>query len=103
MIEETQHKITIGFHATEEEAKYIDEMVDLSGLTKQDFILTCLKDATLYVEINPCIYLQFKTRLDSILLELKRISTTSELTNRLVEQINFVLKHLKNFHVSKEK
>ena len=52
---------TVGFRVSEEEAKMIDRMVALSGLTKQEYILRKLMDWEVTVQGNPRVY---KARLE---------------------------------------
>lgn len=71
-------KIIVAFRASKEEADRIDDLVDESGMTKQDYILYALLHHDQPILINPCLYLQLKRKLDRIEQELKRIQTSSE-------------------------
>ena len=51
---------TVGFRVSEEEAKMIDRMVALSGLTKQEYILRKLMDWEVTVQGNPRVYKALK-------------------------------------------
>ena len=44
---------TVGFRVSEEEAKMIDHMVALSGLTKQEYILRKLMDWEVLIKLPP--------------------------------------------------
>ena len=54
---------TVGFRVSEEEAKMIDRMVALSGLTKQEYILRKLMDWEVTVQGNPRVYKALKNQI----------------------------------------
>ena len=64
---------TVGFRVSEEEAKMIDCMVALSGLTKQEYILRKLMDWEVTVQGNPRVYKALKNQMQQIYGELKRL------------------------------
>ena len=47
---------TVAFRVSEEEAKLIDDLVALSGLTKQDYIIRRLQCRDVVVQGNPRVY-----------------------------------------------
>ena len=63
---------TVGFRVSEEEAKMIDRMVALSGLTKQEYILRKLMVWEVTVQGNPRVYKALKNKMQKIFDELKR-------------------------------
>ena len=68
---------TVGFRVSEEEAKMIDHMVALSGLTKQEYILRKLMDWEVTV-------------MQQIYGELKRLEVCSEENEELLLNIQMV-------------
>lgn len=82
--------ITIGFRASEEENRLIDEAVALSGLTKQDYIITKLQNRDVVVVGNPRVFKTLKTKMDAIYEELTRITEASEISDQLIETIILV-------------
>ena len=56
----TMEKSDGGIPVSEEEAKMIDHMVALSGLTKQEYILRKLMDWEVTVQGNPRVYKALK-------------------------------------------
>lgn len=52
---------TVGFRVSEEEAKMIDCMVALSGLTKQEYIVSKLMEWEVTVQGNPRVYKALKS------------------------------------------
>lgn len=82
--------ITIGFRASEEENRLIDEAVALSGLTKQEFIITKLQNRDVVVVGNPRVFKALKVKMEEIYEELTRITEASEISDQLIETINLV-------------
>lgn len=58
--------VTIGFRVSPEENEKINELVALSGLSKQDYILYKLKDKEITVLPNPRAYKGVKKLLEKI-------------------------------------
>ena len=50
----------VGFRVSEEEAKLLDELVELSGLAKQDYILRRLLNCEVVVQGNPKVFKALK-------------------------------------------
>ena len=81
---------TVAFRASEDEIHAIDEAVALSGLTKQDYIITKLSNRDVVVNGNPRVFKTLKTKMDSILAELTRLNSGTEINESLLETINLV-------------
>lgn len=81
---------TVGFRVSEEEAKMIDRMVALSGLTKQEYILRKLMDWEVIVQGNPKVYKALKNQMQQIFDELKRLEICSEENEELFQTIQMV-------------
>ena len=82
--------ITQSFRASEEEVRAIDEAVALSGLTKQQYIITRLQQRDVVVVGNPRVFKQLRTRMDAIYEELVRLSSAGEISDALRETIDLV-------------
>ena len=82
--------ITVAFRASEEENRLINEAVDLSGLTKQEYIITKLQNRDVVVVGNPRVFKALKTKMNAIYEELNRIKEASEISDQLIETINLV-------------
>ena len=74
---------TVAFRVSEEEAKLIDDLVALSGLTKQDYIIRRLQCRDVVVQGNPRVYKALRNQMADIYEELKRLERCSE-ANALV-------------------
>ena len=64
---------TVAFRVSEEEAKLLDDLVALSGLTKQDYIMQKLLNREVVVQGNPRVYKALKNQMEKIFEELKRM------------------------------
>ena len=67
----------VGFRVSEEEAKLLDNLVELSGLAKQDYILRRLLNREVVIQGNPKVFKALKHQLTQIYEELKRLETVS--------------------------
>ena len=76
----------ISFRVSPEEGDLLDVKVNLSGLTKQDYVIKKLTDSTVVVQPNPRVYKALKTQLEAVLAELKEKEPSDELleTIRLI-------------------
>ena len=67
----------VGFRVSEEEAKLLDNLVELSGLAKQDYILRRLLNREIVVRGNPKVFKALKHQMAQIYEELKRLEAVS--------------------------
>ena len=67
----------VGFRVSEEEAKLLDNLVELSGLAKQDYILRRLLNREVVIQGNPKVFKALKHQMTQIYEELKRLETVS--------------------------
>ena len=81
---------TIGFRVSPEENRQIDIAVALSGLTKQEYIVSKLLDRTIVVKGNSRIHRAVYDALIMLLEELKRINTKDEINKELMDNISLV-------------
>lgn len=65
--------ITVGFRMSPEEAEHLDSLVELTGLSKQDYIISRLLCRDIVVQGNPRVYKALRDQLSDVLVELKRI------------------------------
>ena len=64
---------TVAFRVSDEEAKLLNDLVALSGLTKQDYITRRLLCQDVVVQGNPRVYKALRNELAAVLAELQRI------------------------------
>ena len=89
----------VGFIVSEEEAKLLDNLVELSGLAKQDYILRRLLNREVVVQGNPKVFKALKNQMTQIYEELKRIESVSDDNEELlivVEMVATIMKGMVN-------
>lgn len=80
----------ISFHCSEEENALLNAAVKLSGLTKQDYIISKVTNREVVVQPNPRVYKALKDKLGEVLTELKRIENGSNVDGDLIELIEMI-------------
>ena len=89
----------VGFRVSEEEAKLLDNLVELSGLAKQDYILRRLLNREVVVQGNPKVFKALKHQMTRIYEELKRLESVSDDNEELliaVEMVATIMKGMVN-------
>ena len=81
---------TIEFRVSPEENKQIERYVQLSGLTKQDYITRRLLCREIVVQGNPRVYKALRNELNSVLEELKRLEAGQSIDGELLETIRLI-------------
>lgn len=80
----------VSFRVSEEEAKLINDCVALSGLTKQDYIVSRLQCRDVVVQGNPRVYKALRNQMADIYEELKRLERCSEANDELLYTIQLI-------------
>ena len=80
----------VGFRVSEEEAKLIDDLVALSGLTKQDYIIRRVQCRDVVVQGNPRVFKALRDQLSAVLAELRRIEAGEGVNDELLDTINLI-------------
>lgn len=65
---------TVGFRVSPDEWDEIERLVRLSGMSKQDYIMSRLKNKEITVTANPRIFKALKNEMIDLTEELKRLS-----------------------------
>ena len=81
---------TVAFRVSPEEWEQIEHYVQLSGLTKQDYITRRLTNKEVVVQGNPRVYKALRNNLADVLMELKRIETGGEVNDELLDLIKMI-------------
>lgn len=68
---------TVAFRVSDEESKLLNDLVALSGLTKQDYIIRRLLCRDVVVQGNPRVYKALKNQMADIYEQLKRLEICS--------------------------
>ena len=83
-------KKTVAFRVSPEEWQQIERYVQLSGLTKQDYITQRLTHREVTVQGNPRVYKALRDNLADVLTELKRIESGGEVNDELLDLIEMI-------------
>lgn len=81
---------TVAFRVSDEEAKLLNDLVALSGLTKQEYIIRRLTCRDVVVLGNPRVYKALKNQMTAIHEELKRLETVSPDNDELLYTLQVV-------------
>ena len=81
---------TVAFRVSDEEAKLLNDLVALSGLTKQDYIARRLLCRDVVVQGNPRVYKALKNQMAAIYEELKRMESISPNNDELLYTLQVI-------------
>lgn len=81
---------TVAFRVSDEESKLLNDLVALSGLTKQDYITRRLLCRDVVVQGNPRVYKALKNQMAVIYEELKRLEVCSTDNDELLYTLQII-------------
>ena len=81
---------TVAFRVSDEEANLLNDLVALSGLTKQDYITRRLLCRDVVVQGNPRVYKALKNQMAAIHEELKRMESISPDNDELLYTLQVI-------------
>ena len=81
---------TVASRVSDEEAKLLNDLVALSGLTKQEYIIRRLTCRDVVVQGNPRVYKALKNQMAAIHEELKRLETVSPDNDELLYTLQVI-------------
>ena len=81
---------TVAFRVSPEEDAQIERYVQLSGLTKQDYITRRLTHKDVVVQGNPRVFKALRNQLADVLSELQRIEAGSAGNDALLDSIEMI-------------
>lgn len=81
---------TVAFRVSPEENNQIEMKVRLSGLTKQDYIVSRLAEREIRVVGNPRVYKALKNQMADIYEELQRLTSAQEVTPDMLETLQMI-------------
>ena len=82
--------VTVGFRVSPEESAQLDRLVQLSGQTKQDYIIRRLMNREVVVQGNPRVYKALKGQMAEVLAELRRIEAGGSVRAELIDLIRSI-------------
>ena len=81
---------TVAFRVSPEENNQLEMKVRLSGLTKQDYIVSRLTDREIRVDGNPRVYKALKNQMADIYAALQRLTSVQEVTPDMLETLQMI-------------
>jgi len=81
---------TVAFRVSPEEWDQIETEVQLSGLSKQDYITRRLLCRDVVVQGNPRVYKALKNQMVEILVVLQRISNSEDVSDEMLDIIELI-------------
>jgi len=81
---------TVAFRVSLEEDAQIERYVQLSGLTKQDYITRRLTHRDVVVQGNPRVFKALRNQLAEVFAELQRIETGGAVNDELLDLIEMI-------------
>ena len=82
--------VTVGFRVSPVKGEQLGRLVQLSGLTKQDYIIRRLMNREVVVQGNPRVYKALKGQMMAILEELRRIEAGRSVSAELIDLIRSI-------------
>ena len=82
--------VTVAFRVSPEEDQQLERLVQLTGLTKQDYIINRLLGREIVVQGNLRVYQALRDHLAAVLQELKRIQPEESIPDDLSDTIQFI-------------
>ena len=82
--------VTVSFRVSPEENEQINTAVALSGLSKQDYIISKLLNREVVVQGNPRVFKALKHQLAEVLDELHRIEAGTNVSEELLNNIQLL-------------
>ena len=79
---------TVSFRISPEESQQLDIKVKLSGLTKQDYLISRVLQKDIIVQPNPRVYKALKNQLEEVLSKLRKIDNGDN--DELLETIQLI-------------
>ena len=81
---------TVAFRVSPEENNQLEMKVRLSGMTKQDYIVSRLTDREIRVDGNPRVYKALKNQRAGISEELQRLTSAQEVAPDMLETLQMI-------------
>ena len=83
--------VTVSFRMSQEESDDLNRRVKLSGLNKQDYIISRLTEREIVVQGNPRVYKALRNELGAILSELQRMTQCGEANDEFLSLFRLVM------------
>lgn len=90
---------TIGFRVSSEEDQQINTVVELSGMTKQDYIVSKLLDRAIYIQGNCKVHRAVYDKLNEVLIELQSIGSGDDIGDELMSNIELIARIVDKLYI----
>lgn len=87
---------TVAFRMSPEEAKLLDEFVKLSGLNKQDYLISRVLQREIIVQGNPRVYKALRNELTNLTNQLQNVNQVDDEFLSVLTQSLTILSDMKN-------
>ena len=81
---------TVGFRVSPEEDAQIETAVQISGLSKQDYLIRRVLEREVTVLPNPRVFKALRNNLESVLSELQRLESVGAENDELLDLIRYI-------------
>ncbi len=91
--------VTVAFRMSPEENEQLNHFAELSGMTKQDYIIARLLQKEVVVHGNPKVYKALKDRMEAVMEELRRLERGKQPSPERLEEIELmanIMKEMEN-------
>ena len=82
--------ISICFRVSPEEIAFINSLVKLSGLTKQEYLARRVMQKDVVVQGNPRVYKALKTQMEQLRDELLRLAGAADISDEFMELLDVI-------------
>ncbi len=96
-------KRTVGFRVSEEESQLIDNLVAISGLPKQEYILNRLLNREVIVQGNPKVFKALKNQMILIYEELKGVEIITSDNEEMLTTLHSIVQIMEGLIKSDDK
>lgn len=80
----------VSFRMSPQEAKLLDDFVSVSGLNKQDYLISRVLQTDVIVKGNPRVYKGLRNKLDDVYSELIRMKQCSDADDEFLSVLHLV-------------
>lgn len=80
----------VAFRMSPEESRLLDDFVSVSGLNKQDYLISRVLQRNVIVQGNPRVYKGLRNKLDDIYSELIRMKQCSDVDDEFLSVLHLV-------------
>ncbi len=87
--------VTVAFRMSPEENEQLNHLAQLSGMTKQDYIIARLLQKEIVVHGNPKVYKALKDRMEAVLEELRQLEIGEQPSPERLEEIELMANMMK--------